>query len=130
MKKFRYLADGLFLICCSLYALNRWLLKPHLHSAFLHDHFDDLLLMPCALPPLLLLQRWLRLRTDDGAPAFGEITLYFFVWSILFELIGPHLLRRATGDPWDVAAYAVGGILAGFWWQRDQLLRSWTAHEL
>ena len=29
-------------------------------------------------------------------------------------------MRRATGDPWDVAAYAVGGLLAGLWWQRDR----------
>lgn len=121
--------DGLFLVCCSLYALNRWLLKPHFHSAFLHDHFDDLLLMPCALPLLLWLQRRLRLRTDDGAPTFGEITLYLFIWSILFELIGPHLVRRATGDTWDVVAYAVGGLLAGLWWQRGRLLHGWNAHE-
>ena len=24
MRRFRYLADPLFLICCALYALNRW----------------------------------------------------------------------------------------------------------
>ena len=129
MKRFLYLRDGLFLVSCLLYALNRWLLKPHLHNAFLHDHFDDLLLMPCSLPPLLWLQRRLRLRTEDEAPTFGEITLYLVVWSILFELIGPHLVRRATGDPWDVVAYAVGGLLAGLWWQRGRFLHGRNAHE-
>jgi len=79
--------------------------------------------MPCALPPLLWFQRLVGLRLDDRAPTAGEIVLYGFVWSILFEVIGPHLMRRATGDPYDVVAYAVGGIVAGIWWGRNRLRR-------
>jgi hypothetical protein len=130
LRKFHYLGDGLFQLTLALYALNRWGLKPYLRSPFLHQHFNDLLLIPCALPPLLLAQRWLRLRLHDELPTPGEIALYFVVWSIFFEAIGPHLLRRATGDPWDVVAYAAGGIIAGLWWHRHQLLRRWSAHEL
>lgn len=129
MKAFGYLRDRLFQVSCSLYALNRWGLKPHLHSPFLHGHFNDLLLLPCALPPLLLLQRRLGLRPHDDAPAPGEIALYFLVWSILFEVVGPHLLRRATGDPWDVLAYGCGGIVAGLWWHRHRLFPRECAHE-
>jgi len=121
LSSFRYLRDPLFLVSCSLYALNRWVLKPHLHSPFLHDHFNDLLLMPCALPPLLLLQHWLGLRPKHQPPTLGEIGLYLFVWSILFEFIGPHLMRRAVGDPWDIVAYAVGAVFAALWWHRDRL---------
>ena len=73
------------------------------------------------LPPLLLMQRGLKLRMHDQVPSAGEIALYLAVWSILFEVIGPHLMRRATGDPWDVIAYVVGGILAGLWWNRRTL---------
>jgi hypothetical protein len=129
VKKFRYLGDGLFVISCSLYALNRWCIKPHVHSAFLRFHFNDLLLIPCALPPLLLMQRRLRLRTMDDPPTWGEIALYTVFWSVLFEGIGPHLLRRATGDPWDVVVYVLGGIGAGLWWNRRQIF-SRPAHEL
>lgn len=121
VKAFRYLRDGLFLLACSLYAINRCGVSPHAHSAFLRGHFNDLLLMPCALPPLLLLQRRLKLRTHDRMPSAGEIALYLAVWSILFEVIGPHIMRRATGDPWDVAAYVAGGIVAGLWWNRRAL---------
>ncbi|MGN6555809.1 MAG: hypothetical protein ACTHLW_19045 [Verrucomicrobiota bacterium] len=122
MPVFRYLRDPLFLISCAAYALNRWWLKPHLHSAFLHSHFNDLLLIPCALPPVLLAQRWLKLRSHDGPPQVGEIVFQLVAWSILFEWIGPHIMRHTTGDPWDAVAYAVGGLLAGLWWQRHQWL--------
>jgi hypothetical protein len=130
LNSFRYLRDRLFLVTCSLYALNRWVLKPRVHSPFLHDHFDDLLLIPCALPPLLLLQRWLKLRLHDQLPTPGEIALYLVVWSILFEVIGPHIVPWTVGDPWDVAAYVAGGIGAGLWWQRRWLLRRICHHEL
>jgi len=130
VKKFRYLGDGLFLLSCSLYALNRWCIKPHVHNAFMRFHFNDMLLMPAALPPLLLMQRWLRLRTTDEPPTGAEIALYTIFWSILFEGIGPHLMRRATGDPWDVAVYFVGGIGAGLWWTRRKIFSGWAVHEL
>jgi hypothetical protein len=130
LKSFRYLRDRLFWLTCCLYALNRWGLKPRVHSAFLHDHFDDLLLIPCALPPLLLLQRWLGLRLHDRPPTPSEIALNLAVWSILFEVIGPHLFPWAVGDPWDVAAYVVGGVMAGLWWRRRELLPHHAAHEL
>lgn len=106
------------------------MIKPHTHNAFMRFHFNDLLLMPCALPVLLWLQRGLRLRTTDDPPSWNEITLYTVFWSILFEVIGPHLLRRATGDPWDVLVYFIGGIGAGLWWNRHKLFSERAAHEL
>jgi hypothetical protein len=121
VKPFRYWRDSLFLLACSLYAINRWGIIPRVHGGFLRCQFNDLLLVPCALPPLLQLQRWVKLRRHDEMPSPGEIALYLVVWSILFEVIGPHIMRRATGDPWDVVAYLAGGIFAGFWWNRRRL---------
>jgi hypothetical protein len=89
-----------------------------------------MLLIPCALPVLLLMQRWLRLRDMDEPPTWGEIALYAVFWSILFEMIGPHLMRGVTGDPWDVVVYFVGGIAAGLWWNRHKLSFRRAAHEL
>jgi len=37
------------------------------------SHFNDLLLIPCALPTVLLLQRWCKLRSHDEPPRPGEI---------------------------------------------------------
>lgn len=129
MSRFGYLRDRLFLLCCALYSLNRWLIKPHVHSAFFRNHFNDLLLIPCALPPVLLAQRRLGLRANDGMPTSVEIALHLVVWSILFEVAGPHIFRWAVGDPRDVLAYAAGGVLAGLWWWRHRLLGAWP-HEL
>lgn len=123
MKAFQYERDPVCVVSCALYALNRWGLKPRLHSPFLHDHFNDLLLIPCALPLLLRMHRWLGLRTHDLPPEPAEIALYCCLWSVLFEVIGPRLVTWSVGDPWDAVAYAIGGIVSGCWWNRHWVAR-------
>lgn len=117
VKAFRYALDPLCLLGSVLYALNRWGLKPRVHSEFLHGQFNDLLLIPCALPIVLWLQRRLGLRHHDDVPTAEEIIFHLIVWSILFEIIGPHLVR-VTGDPLDVLVYVAGGLAAGLWWHQ------------
>lgn len=116
MKRFGYLRDPLFLTACASYALNRWWLKSHVHSAFLHGQFNDCLLIPCALPLVLWMQRRLDLRRHDDFPSIGEIAFHVAIWSVLCEVIGPHLMRT-TGDARDVLAYAAGGFIAWLWWR-------------
>lgn len=115
MKPFRYALDELCLLGCGLYSLNRWWIKPHIHRGFFHSHFNDLLLIPCALPVVLWLQRLLRLRAHDRAPEFGEIAFHLVVWSVLFEVVGPRVMH-VTGDPLDVLAYLAGGLAAWVLW--------------
>ena len=117
MQRFLYLRDPVFLIGCAAYALNRWLLKPHLASRFLHGYFNDLWLIPCALPPILWLHRRMGLRTNDDFPRLSEIALHLVFWSVLFEYIGPRFMPHTVGDPLDVLAYAVGAIVAAIWWR-------------
>jgi hypothetical protein len=62
VRRFGYVFDPLFLVCCALYAVNRWLIKPHCHIVFFHSWFNDILLIPCALPPLLLVRLGFVLR--------------------------------------------------------------------
>lgn len=119
MKPFGYWRDPLFLACCAGYAVNRCFLKPHFHSAFFQNWFNDLLLIPCAMPLLLFLHRKLGLRTSDLPPSFAEIFVHLTGWSLLFEVIGPHFMPHVTGDPLDVIAYAVGGAMAFAWWRRE-----------
>lgn len=101
----------------ALYALNRWVVKPHVDAGFLHDHFNDLLLIPAALPLVLGVQRLLKWRDHDSPPTAGEIALHLVIWSMLCEVAGPRLVAHATADWRDVVAYAAGGLVAGLWWQ-------------
>ena len=121
MNRFRYLRDALFLSGCGCYVVNRWLLKPHVHSPFLRSYFNDLFLIPCALPPILLLHRWLKLRPAEENPRISEILFHFVIWSVLFEFIGPKFMRT-TGDPLDVLAYAAGTVVAIAWWRGKDLV--------
>ena len=116
MKRFRYGLDPLCIFGCAAYALNRWVIKPHTMSAFLHGQFNDLFLIPCALPFVLWVHRFLGLRTHDAPPTAGEIVLHLGIWSVLFEVLGPHLMR-VTGDIRDVASYCAGALMAFVWWR-------------
>ena len=106
------------LFACAAYLANRWLIKPHTGSPFFHGHFNDLLLIPAALPWLLWLERRIGLRRHDRPPDFLEVASHWAVWSLMAEGLGPLLFAHAVGDWRDVAAYAAGAIVAGFWWNR------------
>ena len=117
MKRFRYGADPLCVVACALYALNRWWLRQHLGGDFLGGYFNDLLLIPAALPLVLWVQRRLGVRGSDARPAWREIALHAVVWSIAAEWLMPHVTARATSDWHDVLAYGIGGAVAGVWWE-------------
>jgi hypothetical protein len=119
VRSFRYALDPLCLAAGAAYAANRWLLPATLKGPFLRGHFADLLLIPAALPLVLWLQRRLGLRTHDQRPEAGEVLLHLVVWSVAAEGIGPRLFARATGDTWDVAAYAAGAAAALVWWSLE-----------
>ena len=120
---FHYLRDRLFLTSVALYALNRWVVKPRLSPAetFLRGHFNDLLVIPCALPPLLLFHRLLRLRKTDAPPQGGEIALHLLIWSLFFEVLAPLFVPSARADAWDVVAYCAGGLASWAIWNRTLL---------
>ena len=112
----------LFLVGSVAYALNRWLLKPRLGNPFLHSHFNDLWLIPCALPLILWIHRKAGWRGWEP-PTFAEITGHLLLWSLLFEVIGPRLMTHASGDVLDVACYWTGGLVAWAWWNRFSFRR-------
>lgn len=116
MKRYPYLADPLWLGACLLYAVNRGWWRQASGLPFFAGQFNDLLLIPCALPVLLWVQRCLGLRDHDRFPEPGEVALHLVVWSVIAEGIGPRLIPWAVGDLRDVAAYALGGLFAGLWW--------------
>jgi hypothetical protein len=116
--RFRYFTDPLFLVCSFLYATNRLIIKPRMptHEVFFRGHFNDLLLIPCVLPPLLFIYRKLSLRRPYDPPSALEIVLHLVVWSLLFEYLAPMFYPRATSDPWDVVSYTVGALVSWLIW--------------
>ena len=126
MPRFRHLHDPLFLTGWLAYGINRCLIKPQAAPGFMMFHFNDLWLIPCALPPVLWLHQRLGLRPQDAPPQPGEIAGHLVFWSLLFEWIIPQV-THAEGDPADVAAYAAGAVIAGVWWHRHTGTRSSVA---
>jgi hypothetical protein len=121
---FLYIRDPLFISGCLLYLGNRFLLKPLLpnEELFFHAYFSDLLLIPCALPPILLIHRFLLIRNLDEIPSFQEILIHLVVWSSLFEWIGPNFITTATSDSVDIIAYWAGGIVSWMLWNKESIL--------
>jgi len=127
VKKFRYALDPLCLAGCAFYALNRWGLKPHTQVAFLRYWFNDLLLIPCALPLVLQVHRWMKWRQDDRPPSAAEVFGHLLFWSVLFEVAGPCLMRGVTGDWRDAVAYTAGAVVAFGCWRDGRGMGTWPA---
>ena len=110
--------DPICLLAWGAYFFNRFVLAPQFgrHWPFLHEHFNDSLLIPAALPILYWLRFQLGLRPSDARPGWREVMLWCAGWSLFFEWIGPRYLHLSVGDWGDVVAYFVGGIIAAAWW--------------
>jgi len=126
VHRFQYWRNAPFLVACTAYAINRWIIEPRVEIGFLHFYFNDIWLIPAVLPPILWLHRKLALRTHDRPPEVAEILLHLVFFAVLFEWLGPKFVRHASADPWDVFAYAAGAIIAGLWWHRER----WLTHPI
>lgn len=127
VKRFRGLGDPLCLLACALYLMNRLWMRSHLGGAFLQGHFDDMLMVPAALPMVLWIHERVHWRPVGALPTFSEVVAHVGIWSFVCEVLGPHLNSRAVGDPLDVLCYVVGGVGSWLWWhlpKRFEFLRS------
>ncbi len=78
--------------------------------AWADSWLDDLLCLPLSLAIVLLVHR-LRGRGDRFVlPVFQVVGAWLF-FVLVFEIVLPRLAVVYTGDPWDGAAYAAGGLL-------------------
>ncbi len=119
-RPFRYLADPICIASLIIYPINRFYLKPHhIGGWFTHGYLNDVLCLPMFVPMILYLQHLLGLRPHRRYPRVWEIVQAWAAFSIVFQLITPRFpkLFITAGDPYDMIAYAVGGVLAGWWWR-------------
>ena len=118
-RRFRYAFDPVCLSACALYAVNRFAIKPHVGPGFFHSQFNDVLLIPAALPLLLWVYRRVGWRRDDAPPSSREVALYTAVWAVICEGVGPRMMPQyGVADGWDVVAYAAGAAVAWIFWNR------------
>jgi hypothetical protein len=121
MKRFGYMRDPLCVVACLLYLVNRCWLRQDLGGVFMSGHFNDLLLIPAALPLVLWVQRKLGVRAHDQRPRWQEIGMHVAVWTMAAEIVTPLFTQRATADWRDAIAYAVGALAAGTWWNGPEI---------
>ncbi|MFZ4597242.1 MAG: hypothetical protein ACOYNN_01225 [Terrimicrobiaceae bacterium] len=112
LRPFRYAWEPLCLVALGAYAANRWVF----HPTFLQGWFNDILLLPAALPIFLWMERKIGLRKTDVPPRGREIAFYFVAWSVAAEIIAPRFFSRSTADPLDVVWYAVGAVVCYVVW--------------
>lgn len=120
-SSFKYLKDPLFLASVTIYFLNRFIVKPLTLGKvdFFHCYLNDLICIPFWLPIVLFLTRKVGLRRHDEPPDIYELCFYLLLWSFMFEFVGPSYGRYfnyPVADPWDILCYAIGCIIAGFYW--------------
>jgi hypothetical protein len=126
--RFRYLRDPLFLTCVAAYVLNRFVVRPLWPTfTFARSYLNDFLCIPFWLPGLLFVYRKLGLRKHDDPPQSGEVLTLLIAWSVWFEVLAPVLppfRGRTVADPWDVAAYSWGALIAMLFWHRRALWKA------
>ena len=109
----RYAASGVLI--AGLYLLNRFLLVPLTGWRLPAWHGADVRaggLMLCFLNGLLLLTR--RRPVERFLPA----SLFLLGCGLFWEIVTPLYLPRSVGDPWDVLAVWLGGLVLLALWRR------------
>jgi hypothetical protein len=129
--RFRYLKDPFFLLCVSLYFVNRWILKPYLPE-FSRSYLNDVICLPFWVPIMLFIMRRVGLRTNDLPPTAGEVLIPLLVWSWVFEIYLPSVSffeGFATADFLDILCYTSGACFAAvvwrLWYAEWRLATSW-----
>ena len=117
---FRYLKDPLFLVCFTVYWLNRFLEDFGLSAPLLRSYLNDLICIPFWVPIMVWVNRKLGLREYDGPPLAYETVIPLLIWAAAFELILPSMQgwsELAFADPNDVLAYTLGAAGAKSFWR-------------
>ena len=115
------LKDPFWGISIACYIIHRFwqVLSPD--SGWMDRHWNDLWMLPCALPLILSLYGALGMRAHALRVTGGEILWHGLLWGFMAEFIGPLLFDHAVSDLWDLLAYALGGFLMFFRWHCTEL---------
>ncbi len=87
----------------------------------MRSYFNDILMIPCALPLVLWVHAQLGWRSPESVPSGREVLGHLVLWSIIAEFVGPRLMAHPFADLRDIAAYSLGASMAFLWWQYSDL---------
>ncbi len=119
----RLLRDPFWIIAITCYALHKCWQAVYPDSGWMDHYWNDLWMLPCALPLILSVYGLLGLRELAIRPSGAEILWHGVLWGLMAEFVGPLCFKHAVGDPWDLVAYAVGGFVLFYRWHRVELKR-------
>lgn len=110
IKKY-FICFNQLLIGSILYWLHRFLISISLtyRHSFFRGFFPDYLALIVCVPIFASSQKIFRLRKKNKI-YFIEIILYWILFSVYFEFLGPKFINTFTSDYWDVVAYFLGGL--------------------
>ena len=80
------------------------------------NHWNDIWMLPCAVPLVIRIYITLDLRKSCAPPGLSEIVWLGLLWSVMAEGVAPIWLTGSTADPMDVLAYALGGFMLWLRW--------------
>ena len=120
----KLLGDPFWHVSLACYALHRCWQGFHTGSGWFDHYWNDLWMLPCALPLVLFLYQILGLRLCGAVPSGSEIFWHGMLLSLMAEVAGPLLFEHAVGDPWDILAYAMGGGMLYCRWHIRELTSS------
>ncbi|MGV3642182.1 MAG: hypothetical protein ACO1NZ_16780 [Adhaeribacter sp.] len=108
------LLNPLFLVSSGAYLVNRFLLSWLELRQYQVPYLNDVLCLPVALTLALFLQQRLFPASARQRLHPGQVVFAFLYFSVFFEGLLPAYSRQYTLDAWDLAAYALGGIIFYF----------------
>jgi len=86
---------------------------PEYNFTFIRWYIADVLALIVCIPIFVNAQIIFRVRKKEYITII-DIIIYFILFSIYFEIIGPKYLKNLTGDVFDIITYGIGGLILYF----------------
>ena len=109
-----------FRFALSAYLLLFILKKAGIYLYFISDYVADFLTLPVVLAITLIIIRKVLPNQKIYSFKVWHVLYTVVLYGFLFEWVFPKLDKSATADPWDLLAYALGGVVFWFWMNNNE----------
>jgi hypothetical protein len=86
---------------------------PIYNSTLIRFYLGDILALIVCIPIFVNSQIWFKVRKCNYIMIW-DIIGYFLLFSMYCEIVMPHFIKTMTSDPFDILAYAIGGLILYF----------------